>query len=201
MLKVMNIFIGKYKKAFIAFGILFVIFLIGLITPSFAISTPVSSVVITSEKTSYENKEPGSWQVEKSGKWISKGTARVSFDISTVPMIENTYTDIIFVLDVSSSMEGEKLERVKQDTTELLESLLSNGENRAALITFDTESRIVSGLTNDKDLLTQEVNNLTDTGNTNYYQALVNVDTVLKDYQQENNREMIILLCQRVCHT
>ena len=97
------------------------------------------------------------------------------------------------MLDVSSSMEGEKLERVKQDTTELLESLLSDRENRAALITFDTESQIVSGLTNDKDLLIEEVNSLELAGSTNYYQALVNVDTILKDYQQEENREMIIL--------
>ena len=156
-------------------------------------STPVSSVIITSENTSYENNDSGSWQVEKSGKWVEKGTAEVRFDVSTVPMTENSYTDIIFVLDISSSMVGDKLERLKQDTTELLESLLFNGENRAALITFDTESRIVSDLTNDKAFLIQEVNNLTDIGTTNYYQALVNVDTILKDYEKEENREMIVL--------
>ena len=61
------------------------------------------------------------------------------------------------------------------------------------MITFDTESQIVSGLTNDKDLLIEEVNSLELARSTNYYQALVNVDTILKDYQQEENREMIIL--------
>ena len=193
MLKRKDQFLEKYKKEIIAFGVLFIVFLIGFITSSFAASTPVSSITITSQNTSYQNKEPGSWQVEKSAKWIEKGTAEVKFDVSSVLMSEDPNTDIIFVLDISRSMEGEKLERVKQDTTELLESLLSNGENRAALITFDTESQIVSGLTNDKDLLTHEVNNLTDTGNTNYYQALVNVDTILKDYQEEENREMIVL--------
>ena len=193
MVKRIGDFVNRHKNVVIAFGVIVLVIMVGLITPSFAISTPVSSVVITSEKTSYENKEPGSWQVEKSGKWIGKGTARVSFDLSSILMTENSYTDIIFVLDISGSMAGDKLEKVKQDTTELLESLLSNRENRAALITFDTESRIVSGLTDDKDLLIQEVNNLTDTGDTNYYQALVNVDTILKDYQQEENREMIIL--------
>ena len=167
--------------------------MIGLITPSFAVSTPISSITITSQNTSYENKEPGSWQVEKSGKWIEKGIAEVKFNVSSVLMSEDPDIDIIFVLDISGSMKGEKLERVKQDTIELLESLLSNGENRAALITFDTESQIVSGLTNDKDLLTQEVNNILATGTTNYYQALVNVDTILKDYEKEENREMIVL--------
>ena len=41
--------------------------MIGLITPSFAVSTPISSITITSQNTNYENKEPGSWQVEKVG--------------------------------------------------------------------------------------------------------------------------------------
>ena len=159
MLKRINGFVNRHKNVVIAFGMIILVIMIGLITPSFAVSTPVSSVIITSENTSYENNDSGSWQVEKSGKWVEKGTAEVRFDVSTVPMTENSYADIIFVLDISNSMVGDKLERVKQDTIELLESLLSNGENRAALITFDTESQIVSGLTNDKDLLTQEVNN------------------------------------------
>ena len=185
--------LNKYRTQAIAFGVIVLVIMVGLITPSFAISIPVSSITITSQNTSYENKEPGSWQVEKSGKWIEKGIAEVKFDVSSVLMSEDPDIDIIFVLDISGSMKGEKLERVKQDTTELLESLLSNGENRAALITFDTRSRIVSELTNDKDLLIQEVNNLTDTGNTNYYQALINVDIILKDYQKEDNREMLVL--------
>ena len=193
MLKRKDQFLEKYKKEIIAFGVLFIVFLIGFITSSFAASTPVSSITITSQNTSYQNKEPGSWQVEKSAKWIEKGMARVSFDVSSVLIPETSYTDIIFVLDISGSMIGEKLNRVKQDTIELLESLLSNEENRAALISFDTESRIVSRLTNDKDLLTQEVNNLISMGNTNYYQALANVDNILKNYQAEKNRNLVVL--------
>ena len=35
-------------------------------------------------------------------------------------MTNNQYTDIIFVLDISGSMAGEKLERVKSDSKELI---------------------------------------------------------------------------------
>lgn len=177
-------------------GILGAIFLMALILYlpfSLAGLEPVKSVIITSEKTDYESSEAGSWQVEKSGKWIKKGTAQVSFDVDTTLKTNNKYTDIIFVLDISGSMSGEKLERVKSDTTELIESLLSNSNNRAALITFDSTSSIISNLTNDKDTLLEKVNNLQDTGSTNYYQALVNVDSILKDYEKENGREMIVL--------
>ena len=143
MIRRLKKIIVRRKKEVIAFGVIVLVIMIGLITPSFAVSTPVSSITITSQNTSYENKEPGSWQVEKSGKWIEKGIAEVKFNVSSVLMSEDPDIDIIFVLDISGSMKGEKLERVKQDTTELLESLLSDRENRAALITFDTESQMI----------------------------------------------------------
>ena len=64
-------FVKKNPKEFLALGVFVVALSIYLITNAFAALTPTKSVIITSEKTSYEEKEPGSWQVEKSGKWIS----------------------------------------------------------------------------------------------------------------------------------
>lgn len=154
---------------------------------------PTRSILIQSENASYTSKDPGSWQVEKSGEWVKKGVAQVQFDVDTTLMTNNQYTDIIFVLDISGSMSGDKLERVKQDTEELIESLLSDPNNRAALITFDSTSSILSNLTNDQNSLLEKIDSLAVTGSTNYYQALVNVDTILKDYQKEEGREMIVL--------
>ena len=109
-------------------------------------------------------------------------------------MKSNTkYTDILFVLDVSGSMDGEKLDKVKADSIQLIESLLANDKNKAGLITFETNSQIVSPLTNNKEELINKINSLTTTGCTNYYQALVNVDTVLKDYVKEKDKECIVL--------
>ena len=108
-------------------------------------------------------------------------------------MTEDRDTDIIMVLDISGSMSGDKLDRVKSDSTELIESLLSNRNNSVALITFDTASTIVSDFTNDKVALINQINELQDTGSTNYYQALVNVDTILQDYQKTNDKEVIVL--------
>ena len=190
---VRKIDIKKYSKEFLALGVFVVALSIYLITNAFAALTPTKSVIITSEKTSYEENEPGSWQVEKSGKWISKGRARVTFDVDTTLMTEGKDTDIIFVLDISGSMSGDKLDCVKQDSIELIDSLLSNKNNNAALITFDTGSTIVSDFTNDKDYLINEINNLEDTGSTNYYQPLVNVETILKDYVKTDDKEVIVL--------
>ena len=188
-----KMFIQEHTKEVVVFSIFVVAVSIFFVGNAFAALTPTESVIITSRNTSYEDKEPGSWQVEKSGKWISKGKARVSFDVDTTLMTEDRDTDIIMVLDISGSMSGDKLDRVKSDSTELIESLLSNQNNSVALITFDTASTIVSDFTNDVDALTNQINGLSVTGSTNYYQALVNVDTILQDYQKTNDKEVIVL--------
>ena len=186
-------FVQEHTKEVVVFGIFVVVVSIFLVGNAFAALTPTKSVIITSKNTSYEDKEPGSWQVEKSGKWVSQGKARVTFDVDTSLMTEDKDTDIIMVLDISGSMSGDKLERVKQDSTELIESLLSNRNNQVSLITFDTESTIVSDFTSDKDTIVNQINALQVTGSTNYYQALVNVDTILQDYQKTNDKEVIVL--------
>ena len=185
--------VTKYQKELIA-GIIFAVALC-LVSFGYAFAAvgPVRSIRVTSRNTSYENSEEGSWQVTKSGYWTGYGEAEVTLDVDTSLMTNNQYTDIIFVLDISGSMAGEKLDRVKSDSKELISSLLSNQNNRAALITFDTSSQIVSELTNDEELLTSVIDNLQETGTTNYYQALVNVDSILQDYKKESNREMIVL--------
>ena len=182
---------GKQKLGIIS-GIILLILLV-TVPFAFASLTPVKSVFITSEKLNYQEQEPGSWQIEKSAEWTGVGKARITFDLDTILRQEGNPMDIIFVLDISGSMTGDKLTRVKEDAAELIDTLLSTEENRAALITFETGSTLVSDFTNDKEYLLNEINNLSSTGSTNYYQPLKHVESILKNYQKEENRDTIVL--------
>ena len=186
----------KRRKVLYAsiFLIIVFIFVLSFISSTFSILQPVSSVEIFSNGVSYQNNEAGSWKVTKSAKWTGAGKARITVDVDTILKIENkAYKDIIMVLDISGSMSGDKLTRVKEDSIELINSVLSNSNNKVALISFDSNSTLISGLTNDRDTLGHYINNLSTTGCTNYYKALINVEEILKNYIEENNRECIVM--------
>lgn len=139
------------------------------------------------------NAEDGSWNLNKSASWIDINKAQVTIELNSKIKKANKYRDVIFVLDISGSMGGEKIERVKKDAIELTDYLLSDSNNKVALITFDSNSSIISNLTNNQDLIINSINNLSVTGVTNYSAALKNVSNLLNDYQYDNNRELIVL--------
>ena len=185
----------KHKKQTIICSILVAGIIIITMTYTFASNTPLRSVRITSENTSYEDEEPGSWSVGKSARWTDKGEAEITLTADTRFMTDVNSTDVIVVLETSNSMVGNKLTKAKQDIKELFNNLLTDTEanNRAALITFNSSSDILSNLTNDLETLTNQVDGVSGTGDTNHYQALVNVDNLLKNYTKEKSRELIVL--------
>ena len=183
----------KYKKEIVAVILLVIMFLVCSMSYTYAMSAPVSKVIVTSENASYENSEEGSWQVEKSAKWISKGKARVTFDVDTTLMSQKEASDIIFVIDTSASMEGDKINQVKVEGTSFINDVLSNSNNRLSIISFNSTATILSDFTNDKEVLINQINSLGVANSTNYYQAFLKVDELLQSYQQQNDRETVVM--------
>lgn len=177
----------------IFFLLIFLVLFITFLPRIFAELQPVKSIEIFSEKLSYQNKEPGSWKIIKSAKWTSQGEAEITFDIDSILKTKTNGTDLILVLDTSASMKGEKIASLKSDTINLLEDFFKNENNRASLITFDSGSEILANLTNNKTELVDKVYSLTYRFMTNYYDALVNVEKVLENYNKEDDRECVIL--------
>lgn len=184
-----------FKKSGIEVGIFIWLLLVCVITipKIFAELQPVKSIEIFSEKLNYNKNEPGAFKITKSARWIEKGMAEIDFDVDTILKSDNKQRDILFVFDVSESMNGERIEKVKTDAIGVINNLLEDNQNRAGLITFSSSSKIVSTFTNKKEELIGKINNLTTTGSTNYYQAFINIDTILKNYKKEKNRECVVL--------
>ena len=154
----------------------------------------IKSIELTSQHTSYANNEPGSWHITKSAKWIEQGKARITFNVDTVAKVtEGTHTDIVMVLDNSGSMSGDKIAQVKHDAAELIESVLSDSNNRIGLVSFNSTATKLSNLTSDKTTLIDLVNGLDTPGRTNYYGSFLKVEEILEGYQKQADRELIML--------
>ena len=185
--------VTKNKKEIVA-SLVFILCL-GIFSFSYAFAStePVRSITMTSRNTNYENKEEGSWQVEKSAYWTKLGEAEIKFKVNTNVKHKSNYTDFIFVLDTSGSMDGEKIQVAKDNAKELINTLFQDTNNKAALITFNDQSNIILDLTNNKETLIDEIDKVEVGGETNYYQALLNVESILQNYQKEGNRDTIVL--------
>ena len=180
----------KNKKTFLL--LLLVPIIIFFIRKSFAL--PYTEEVKSVEIQSEDYDEPGSWHIDKSAEWTEFGKARVKFDVNSVLKTEEgRYKDIILVIDVSGSMEGEKLERAKSDAIELTNYLLSDTHNSIALITFDTTSEIITDFINNKEIMLGYLNGLIDQNSTNYNSALKNVDIIMENYVQKDNTDLVTL--------
>ncbi len=150
----------------------------------------IKSVEIQSDD--YNN--PGSWHIDKSAKWFELHKAQITFSVNSIIKTNNNYKDIILVIDTSSSMSGSKLGKVISDSRELVNYVLSDTNNRIAIITFDGTSAIVSKFSNDKNILIAKLNSIMAMNNTNYNVGLKNIDSVMDDYVKESNRDVVALL-------
>ena len=180
------------KKKYIIIGIFLVLgFLI--FNKTLSELKPIPKVTFKSQNLDYDKKEPGSFKVDKSAKWIGEGKAKVTIEVESIMKESSQAKDIIFVLDVSGSMSGQKLEQVKKDTTDLATAVLSNPRNRAALITFDSNAERVSEFTSNKAEFLAKVNALTDKGSTNYKAGLEEAKKLLEGYKKEANKDLVLL--------
>ncbi len=158
-----------------------------------AADVPVPSVEIFSEHSSYPDGEPGSWKITKSAEWVDFGKARVTFKVESVAKYSSNKLDVVMVVDNSGSMSGVKMSQVKADATDLTNTLLSDSDNKMALVTFNSTAEILSGFTNNKTSMIDMINGINIDGSTNYNQGLIKTLEVLDGYSEQNNRDLVIL--------
>ena len=184
-----NLFVAIFLLVFAATTI------VSIILNAQAEQEPVHSVEITSSHVNYAEEEPGAWKVIKSAKWTDTGKARITFEINSIAKYsEGDNYDVILVADNSLSMDGNKLLRTKTDFSDLANSLLSDPNNRVALVSFGTTATILSGFTNNKANILNKIDSMEAIGNVNYNDALIKVSEVLQGYTQQSNRKLVMIL-------
>lgn len=183
------------RKMLISLLSIVIVLIIGviIIPKAFAQPQPVSSIEIFSENADYNKKEPGAWKVTKSAKWTDMGEAEIIFDVDSIMEESPRDRDVLFVIDVSGSMLGDRINKVKSDASELIRKLLTNKNNKVGIITFAYEGNIVSDLTDNEEDLINKIDSMNANGGTSYYKGLVCVDRVLENYNKEKNKDLVVL--------
>ena len=180
------------KKKYLILGIFLILgFLI--FNKTLSELKPVPKVTFKSQNLDYDKKEPGSFKVDKSAKWIGENKAKVTIEVNSIIKESSQAKDIIFVLDVSGSMSGQKLDQVKKDTRDLATAFLSNPRNRAALITFESSATRASDFTSNKDEFLNKVNSLDAGGGTNYKAGFEEARKLLEGYKKEEGKDLVLL--------
>ncbi len=149
--------------------------------------------LVSFEHEGYKDDVAGSFKVDKSADWISKDTAMVKFDIHSALSAAKTNKDVVFVLDTSGSMSGDKINLVKEHTLIIAEKLLKEEGNSVALIRFDTDASVLSRFTSDFSVVENAIKDLKLGLNTNYYAALKEANKLLRGYRKAENKDLIIL--------
>ena len=184
---------GNKKLTFILFFM--VVVCIGFMSSSYSKTEENASIVVDTTKLSYQDKTPGSFRVTKSAKWISKDQVKVTLDLDTVSLGEGKGKDLIFLLDVSENMKNERLLRVKKELKNIVNTVLLDSNNRVVIITYSDTSKIISNLTNNQEELTRILEDIeVETEGRNYYQALKNVEGILKELKPNNDRDTSVIL-------
>ena len=178
----------KNKKIFIL--LLLIPVAIFFISKAYSLPQELKSV----ERESEDYDTPGSWHIDKRAEWTGFGKAKVTFDINTIRKVtEGRYLDVVLIIDVSSSMEGIKIEKAKSDAMELAEYLLSDSHNSMALITFSDAASLEMSFTNNKTNMVNAINELSYFGNTNYDLAFKELQDLMPNYIRKENTDLVTL--------
>lgn len=99
--------------------------------------------------------------------------------------------DVVFTVDVSGSMSSD-IDTAKSALNSFIDAL--DDKDRAGLVEFNQTSRILCGLTTDKNMVRSQVSNLTPTGTTAMYTGLSNALNLLTDSNETYGYKMIVIL-------
>ncbi|WP_313073779.1 Spy0128 family protein [Lacrimispora sp.] len=128
---------------------------------------------------------------------------RLYLDLTTSREEEARKSDIIFLLDVSNSMEesmggASRFQVMKNTVYNAVSILAENPNNRFSIITFGTNSQMIVSGSTDRNGLLQTINSLTlpggAKGGTNYYQAMSQASELIGGLSSPGAEQVVFFL-------
>ena len=113
--------------------------------------------ISTENKTIEFESKDNLWNITENVKWIDSNKIEITYDLISEIETYNKNKDVILMLDTSGSMFGDKLQTLKDNSIELLDTLLEVETNKIALIEFNTTSNIIQEFTNNKETLINKI--------------------------------------------
>lgn len=103
------------------------------------------------------------------------------------------YFDLNFVVDVSGSMSGTRINTAKQALNGFVGALAK--DDRASITRFVSTAYTITNFTSDKDILYKAVSNLYASGGTNVNSGLVEAVNNFSGIEDSTNTKVIVLIC------
>ena len=120
------------------------------------------------------------------------GTEQLEIADAVAATDEAVSANVVLVMDVSGSMQGQPMESAKAAAIEFVEALEPG--DRAALIAFNGKVTPVVGLTDDRDALTAAIGGLVAQGDTALFEAVQVGSFIASAAATGGNRAAVVLL-------
>lgn len=183
---ILNSFIFLFSgKNLVEKGIKNVLYRVGVYTEE------IRSVKVSSND--YENDIDGGISITKNSRWIDQNTAQVDIILeSKIKEREGSKKDIVVLLNATSSIEGGKIQNIKESFANLADYIFRNEDNRMSLITFNDKATVNSEFTTSKDDFLNSFNGINFNDKRSFKVGLNALRTFLSDYQ-ETDKELIVM--------
>lgn len=153
----------------------------------------------TGIKASAANLKPGEVGVVKTAKPIDgvKDTFKVDLNVESKDLISTGgNADVVLVIDNSGSMGGTRIEKAKESAVKFVDKLISEGgNNRIAIVTYETDAKVRIGFSNDKNALNSAIDGITSEYSTYTQGGIYEARKLLETSARPGANKNLVLLC------
>ncbi|MBR6045846.1 MAG: VWA domain-containing protein [Ruminococcus sp.] len=101
--------------------------------------------------------------------------------------------DVVLVLDISGSMDGNPIEQTREAAGKFVDTVLTQSPStRISIVTYSSEASDLIISSNQKAVLTADINSLYSGGGTNIHEGLTHADDILN--KSKSQKKLIVLM-------